>query len=413
MRRPPDRLEVLLAARDARPLSRSERAELAALLRDHGRLEEAELLEQLPTAPPPAPAAAPPPPPPSGLPRWMYWLAGAGLVLLIIAALVPGFAARRARAHEALCLARLQRLSVALASAASSAGSRYPPTDANLLAVLRPYGIVADDLRCPTGAHYRLNPGLLSYPSASAQDLVGWALVYEARSNGEPAAPHAGECYGVLTSGTAGALTGIALQSLSLQAPPVDRPAVVAAPPTTPSPPLATPPADAGPAPFVRPEPTDLPTPAAAPVPAPAPTPAPTTTAPAAPPAPAATAAPPLPARVEGRPASAPEPLPSEGQPQRPQTWTPVVTLSGADRAVSAPFDAPLGCRLRFEAEPGLFGPGPITIALMDELGIRTVSVLVDQSSPATGNVDLGASGRFRLLVTTHQRFQVRVERPG
>ena len=175
MQPPPDRLESLLDASETRALSLAERAELAGLLRECGRMDEADTWDEpaddLPT---PEPTPEPEPELPMMepedfepelpgeplMPRWMMAIAVVGALCVLLALGLPWWVGRHQQRSEQVCRERLQRVSFALRLALDTQGAVVPPASVDLAKLLANYQISPSDLRFPSGATYRLNPEL-------------------------------------------------------------------------------------------------------------------------------------------------------------------------------------------------------------------------------------------------------------
>lgn len=410
MQPPPDRLDALLAASQTRSLDPAERAELAGLLRECGRMDDAQALEaevppEAAAAPEPAPGEPAPPRSPASrpaeplLPRWMLGVAVVGLVCVLAAVLVPWALARSAARSELLCRERLQRVSFALRLASDAAGGYCPPLGADLASLLAPYQIQPDDLRCPSGAAYRLNPMLAGQRWETMAALPSTALLVEMGADGTPTCPHQGRCLGVLTSGWVGELDSLAKGSLATRLPTAPEPAAPVSQPAWPGPaPKASP----------APSPTPGPTPTAPPAPAPSGT-RPSTIPPTQPERPNAgpTA---TTQRVAARRASEPQVLSGESTPPEAKAWQSVLTMEGHDLATSQPFAVGEQGRVRFETWTNKLGPQPFRLLLVDEVGARPLRVLADGVGPSKGVAEIGAEGRFRVRVISVQPYKVAVE---
>ncbi|MBI5831118.1 MAG: hypothetical protein HZB16_02275 [Armatimonadetes bacterium] len=382
-----------------------------ALLREHGRMDEAEALEAEPqpptaaTAPEPTPQPEPSAPRPAAplVPGWMVGVAAVGVVCVLVALLLPWWLGRHQARAETRCRERLQRVSFALRLAVDAADGYYPPVGTDLARLLATYQIQAADLRCPSGAVYRLNPMLAGRRQEDVVTLPSTALLVETSADGRPATPHRGRCLGVLANGWVGELDSVARGSVTASLP-------VSAAPEAPS----TRPAWPQPAPSAPPAPVVAPV-ATANGPTPEPPPAPRRagsprdippTEPERPGARQTGAAP----RVTTRPASAPQVLSGDSAPPETKAWQTVLTMEGHDLATSQPFAVGEQSRVRFETHCNELGPQPFRLLLVDEVGARPLRVLAVGVGPSSGAAEIGAAGRFRVRVISVQPYKVSIE---
>lgn len=375
-------------------MTAEERSELAGLLRECGRMDEAEEVESAPEEPsPPAPEQPAPQPylPPAKplLPSWMAGVAAAGLVCLVVAIFLPIYGESRRARDLTLCRQRLQRVAFALRLAADAADGRYPAAGVHLATLLAPYQVQPADLKCPSGAVYQFNPQLAGQRQAVVADQPGLALLVEVGPDGQPAMPHRGACQGVLTSGWVGQLDSVARASLTARLPADEPPPAVSRPALSPAPlPAAT---QTAPSSQTRPAPRPSTIPA---------------TQPENPKA-AGSASPP---RLAQRKASEPQVLSADSTPPETKAWQQVLSLEGHDLATSQPFEVGVQGRVRFETRCNELGPQPFRLVLVDEVGARPLRVLAVGVGPSKGIAEIGAEGRFRVRVISVQPYKLTVE---
>ena len=415
MQPPPDRLESLLDASEARALSPAERAELAGLLRECGRMDEADTWDEpaddLPT---PEPTPEPPAMEPEDfepepdveplMPRWMMAVAVVGALCVLLALGLPWWIGRHQERSERVCRERLQRVSFALRLTLDVPGAVVPPASVDLAKLLANYQITPSDLRCPSGATYRLNPELAGRRLADVAELAGVALLVETKPDGSPATPHHGRCLGVLTNGWVGEMDSLARGSLTAKLP-VPSAAPSMAPPPAWSPPAAAPRPAAPPAATG----TSAPTATAPPAVAPPRSGNPRDIPPTEPERPNA-AGPGTGTNMGTRRASAPEVLPGDSTPPDTKAWQTVLNLEGHDLTTSQPFAVGEQGRVRFETTTNALGAQPFRLLLVDEVGARPLRVLAVGVGPSKGVADIGAEGRFRVRVISVQPWKVWIE---